>query len=107
MKKNNWASNGNDTETQPVISKEKMSFEELYSLNEIDLKQYCLDNELNYISNEEAEDEIVNQSKISIMVKLNDYLLNGKNDLIESDDLNAFNKSNYNDYNYEKNDLRS
>lgn len=100
MKKNNWGSS-DTTAPETHVSTELKTFEELYALDENELKQYCLDHKLNYISKEEAKNQLANKCGINIMVKPKDYLLKA-DDLLESEDLSAFNKSNFSDYDFDK-----
>lgn len=100
MKKNNWGSS-DTTAPETHVSTELKTFEELYALDENELKQYCADHKLNYISKEEAENQLANKCGIKIMVKPKDYLLKS-DDLLESEDLSAFNKSNFSDYDFDK-----
>ncbi|HOH87742.1 dockerin type I domain-containing protein [Ruminococcus sp.] len=100
MKKNNWGSSDTTAPGTPV-STELKTFEELYAAEENELKQYCSDHKLNYISKEEAENQLANKCGINIMVKPKDYLLKA-DDLLESEDLSAFNKSNFSDYDFDK-----
>ncbi len=102
MKKNNWGSNSDTPTPETPVSTELKTFEELYALKENELKQYCSDHKLNYISKEEAENQITNKCGINIMVKPKDYLLKADSDVLESEDLSAFNKSNFSDYDFEK-----
>ena len=83
-------------------SAELLSFEELYSLEEDELKQYCSDHDLKYMSKERAEEWLDLRPGIWVNVKLNDYMLQGESDVLESKDLNAFNRKNYYDYDFEK-----
>ena len=101
MKKNYWGEPQTPNNQNHETSKVK-SFDELYALDESALKQYCSDHKLNYISKEEAENQIANKCGINIMVKPNNYLLTAESDLLESDDLSAFQKSNYADYDFQK-----
>jgi hypothetical protein len=101
MKKNNWGSS-DTTAPETHVSTELKTFEELYALDENELKQYCLDHKLNYISKEEAENQLANKCGINIMVKPKDYLLKADSDVLESEELSAFNKSNFSDYDFEK-----
>ena len=100
MKKNNWDKNNNVTEPINVIQK-KNSFEELYCLEENELKQYCSDNKLNFISKEYAAEQIANNCSINIMVKPKDYLLTS-DDLLESSNLTEFKRNNFEDYDFNK-----
>jgi hypothetical protein len=91
--------------TAPVsaaASQGSMTFEELYALDENELEQYCSEHDLNYISKEAAKAKLaVKRTKwVSVMPK--DYMLNGVNDLLESEDSNALNGKNYYDYDFEK-----
>ena len=101
MKKNNWGSSSDTTAPETPVSTELKTFEELYAAEENELKQYCSDHKLNYISKEEAENQLANKCGINIMVKPKDYLLKA-DDLLESEDLSAFNKSNFSDYDFDK-----
>lgn len=102
MKKNVWGSSSDTTTPETPVSTELKTFEELYALEENELKQYCTDHKINYISPEEAKNQIANKCGINIMVKPNDYLINADGDLLESEDLSAFNKSNFADYDFGK-----
>jgi hypothetical protein len=102
MKKNVWGSSSDTTTPETPVSTELKTFEDLYALEENELKQYCTDHKINYISPEEAKNQIANKCGINIMVKPNDYLINADGDLLESEDLSAFNKSNFADYDFGK-----
>lgn len=102
IKKNIWGSSSDTTTPETPVSTELKTFEELYALEENELKQYCTDHKINYISPEEAKNQIANKCGINIMVKPNDYLINADGDLLESEDLSAFNKSNFADYDFGK-----
>ena len=90
------------TASETAVSEELLSFEELYTLEEDELKQYCLEHNLEYKSKEYAEERVASRPMTWVNVKLNDYLLKGESDLLESNDWNAFNKKNYYDYDFEK-----
>lgn len=83
-------------------SAESMTFEELYALDEKRLEQYCSEHKLKYISKKEAEENLADGRGTSVNIKPNDYLLKGNADLLESEDVNAFNRKNYYDYDFEK-----
>lgn len=83
-------------------SAESMTFEELYSLDENELEQYCSEHKLKYISKKEAEENLNNGRGTSVNMMPKDYLLKGNDDLLESEDINAFNRKNYYDYDFEK-----
>lgn len=102
MKKNVWGSSSDTTTPETPVSTELKTFEELYALEENELKQYCTDHKINYISPEEAKNQIANKCGINIMVKPNDYLINADGDLLESEDLSVFNKRNFADYDFGK-----
>lgn len=88
--------------SETAASAELLSFEELYALEEDELKQYCSDHNLTYKSKEYVEERLTYAPVTWVNVKLNDYLLKGESDLLESNDRNAFNKKNYYDYDFEK-----
>ena len=90
------------TVSETSDSEELLTFEELYALEEDQLKQYCLEHNLEYKSKEYAEERVASRPMTWVNVKLNDYLLKGESDLLESNDRNAFNKKNYYDYDFEK-----
>ena len=96
-----------DSETLTTVSEtadsgELMTFEELYALEEDELEQYCSEHDLTYKSKEYAEERVTYAPITWINVKLDDYLLKGESDLLESNDLKAFNRKNYYDYDFEK-----
>ena len=90
------------TASETAASEELLTFEELYALEEDELKQYCSEHNLTYKSKEYAEEWVAFRPVTWVNVKLNDYLLKGESDLLESNDRNAFNKKNYYDYDFEK-----
>ena len=95
-------SNTSTTVSETADSGELLTFEELYALDEDELKQYCSEHNLTYKSKEYAEERVASTPVTWVNVKLNDYLLKGESDLLESNDRNAFNKKNYYDYDFEK-----
>ena len=95
-------SNTSTTVLETSASGELLTFEELYALEEDELKQYCSEHNLEYKSKEYAEERVASRPMTWVNVKLNDYLLKGESDLLESNDRNAFNKKNYYDYDFEK-----
>lgn len=88
--------------SETADSGELLTFEELYALEEDELKQYCSEHNLTYKSKEYVEERLAYAPVTWVNVKLNDYLLKGESDLLESSDMNAFNKKNYYDYDFEK-----
>ncbi|EWM52387.1 dockerin type I domain-containing protein [Ruminococcus flavefaciens] len=90
------------TVSETADSGELLTFEELYALEEDELKQYCSEHDLTYKSKEYAEERVAFRPVTWVNVKLNDYLLKGESDLLESNDRNDFNKKNYYDYDFEK-----
>lgn len=102
MKKIIWSNNNTPKDPADTELPEKKSFEELYDLDENELKQYCTAHRLNFISKGEAEWQISNKCGINIMVKPNNYLLSAKFDLLESEDLSVLDKNNLSDYDFEK-----
>ena len=96
-----------DTETLITVSEtttsgELLTFEELYALEEDELKQYCSEHNLTYKSKEYAEERVASNPVTWVNVKLNDYMLKGESDVLESSDMDAFNQKNYYDYDFEK-----
>ena len=92
----------NITASDTAVSGELLTFEELYALEEDELKQYCSEHNLRYRSKENAEEWLDTNPIVWVNVKLNDYLLKGESDVHESNDMDAFNKNNYYDYDFEK-----
>ena len=101
--RNSFSGSGNDTTvSENTALEELLTFEELYALEEDELKQYCSEHNLTYKSKENAEEWLAFRPVIWVNVKLNDYLLKGESDVFESKDMDAFNKKNYYDYDFEK-----
>ncbi|WP_295071260.1 hypothetical protein [Ruminococcus sp.] len=80
------------TVSETADSGELLTFEELYALEEDELKQYCSEHNLTYKSKEYAEEWVAFRPVTWVNVKLNDYMLKGESDLLESINRNAFNK---------------
>lgn len=96
-----------DSETLSTASEtsaeaELLTFDELYDLEEDELEQYCSEHGLKYMSKEEAEQKLTYKNSVWVNVKLKDYMFSGVDDVLESEDLNAFNRKNYYDYDFEK-----
>ena len=105
MKKHYWKDDNpavEEPEEEITMDTELKSFEELYSLDEKELQQYCKIHDLRYNSKYGANIDINSGCAIFIRIKPDDYLLPSTTDICESEDSDEITDLYYEGYDFGK-----
>lgn len=94
----------NSTEDSVPVdeSSDEICFEDMYSMSEDELKDYCLANNLKYTPNSTAEEGLKYNDAINVMIRIDEYAKEGVEDITFASDPSMLDISNASDYDFDR-----
>lgn len=83
-------------------SSDEICFEDMYSMSEDELKDYCLTNNLKYTPNSTAEEGLKYNDAINVMIRIDEYAKEGVEDITFASDPSMLDISNASDYDFDR-----